>query len=173
MSTPSQSYQGPERRIDPDNRLSLDFHAPRALARFEDITPPEARRDAIATAKFREGDVMRDRLLRFVNRLDGRLSPEQQEFLDTTSEQYDTGFSAWKSTFQISDKDLMTLASKDAVMQWAATVSQKLFKASGKWRTSSQTPSRYASLKTHADYGPAPNGARTDEWLHRMGSWKR
>ncbi len=122
MSTPSQSYQGPERRIDPDNRLSLDFHAPRALARFEDITPPEARRDAIATAKFREGDVMRDRLLRFVNRLDGRLSPEQQEFLDTTSEQYDTGFSAWKSTFQISDKDLMTLASKDAVMQWAATV---------------------------------------------------
>ncbi len=66
--------------------------------------------------------VVRSKAVALLSKLEGRTSPEQQEFMDQTSEQYDTGFATWKSTFQISDKDLTTLAKKDDVMQWAATV---------------------------------------------------
>lgn len=46
----------------------------------------------------------------------------KQELLDHTTKQYDEGYEAWKSTFQLSAKDLMNLAKKDDVMKWAATV---------------------------------------------------
>lgn len=41
-------------RFDPENRLGLEFHAPRtALRLFDGITDPEERRAAIMGASFR------------------------------------------------------------------------------------------------------------------------
>ncbi|MBP7898517.1 hypothetical protein KAZ92_01035 [Candidatus Gracilibacteria bacterium] len=80
------------------------------------------RPDDLATNPIIPDEVVRAKTIALFNRLEGLVSPEQQEFMDRTSEQYDTGFAAWKSIFQISAKDLTTLAKKDDVMKWAATI---------------------------------------------------
>lgn len=53
MST--ETYTG--RRIDSKNRMGLDFHAGRALTRFQNITDPEGKRAAIRSANFRNTGV--------------------------------------------------------------------------------------------------------------------
>ncbi len=80
------------------------------------------RPDDLATSPIIPDATVRSKTVALFDRLEGRTSPEQQEFMDHTAEQYDAGFAAWKSIFQISAKDLTTLAKKDDVMKWAATV---------------------------------------------------
>lgn len=80
------------------------------------------RPDDLATNPVIPDEVVRSKTIALFNRLEGRVSPEQQEFMDLTAEQHDAGIVAWKSTFQLSAKDLTSLAKKDDVMKWAATV---------------------------------------------------
>lgn len=83
---------------------------------------PEAEEGNLATSIIIPDDAVRSRAVALLNKLEGRVSPEQEKLMDQTSEQYDVGFAAWKSTFQLPHDALKTLASKDTVMQWAATV---------------------------------------------------
>lgn len=66
------------------------------------------------------------------------LSPVQQrdlsqELLDTTSAQYDQAYQNWKATFELPTRYLSTLAKKDDVMKWAATVPQETIQALQKY----------------------------------------
>jgi hypothetical protein len=88
------SKENPIAHIDPENRMGLPFHAARALDRRKDGDPngekefesldPEARREAIKTARFKEGDEMKNRLLQMLDRLEGKLDPEKMEQLKNT-----------------------------------------------------------------------------------------
>lgn len=94
--------QSPERRIDPDNKLGLDFHAPRTLGRkaadgvpeFEGLAP-DARRKAISTAFFREGDTMRNKLTQYLDQIEGVKTPEQVELLNELIAQYESSVATW------------------------------------------------------------------------------
>lgn len=99
----TQEHQ--ERRIDPENRMSIkDFHAPRALGRneFEGLTG-EKRREAIKNPKtrFREGDEMRTILLGMLDRIEGVRNPEQQQLLDNLMGQRDEAASVWTEKFHL------------------------------------------------------------------------
>jgi hypothetical protein len=97
-------------RIDPENRLGLDFHAARALGRkrkdgqpeFENLDPV-ARRDAVKNATFREGEPMRAKLLQVLDRLDG--TPEQLEFLAAIEAQFAAALAVWTEKFPISTEN--------------------------------------------------------------------
>lgn len=69
----AELYEGPERRIDPENKLSLVVHAGRALNRFRG---PDA--ENIDTAAFREGEPMRIEVRRLLDQIEGKLTPEQR-----------------------------------------------------------------------------------------------
>lgn len=119
MSTPSQSYQGPERRIDPDNKLGLDFHAPRALARFENLDPA-ARRQAIATADFREGDTMRHKLTRYLDQIKGVRTPEQLKLISNLEAQYAAALADWEGKIDVTDAP-----TKERVAAWLNNLSSE------------------------------------------------
>lgn len=95
-------------RIDPENRMGLEWHAARVLGRKkEDGTPefeglnPEARREAIQNATFREGDEVRNTLLRVLDRIEGVRTPEQQQLLDSLMGQRQQVASVWTEKFPI------------------------------------------------------------------------
>lgn len=82
-------------RIDSENSLGLNFHAPRALRRFEGITDTEARRVAVGESKFRnlgthkrESGEMRLRLLQMIDRIEGKLIPDQLKLYELVSTQF-------------------------------------------------------------------------------------
>ena len=97
-------------RLDPDNRMGLEFHAPRALGRKkEDGTPefeglePQARLEAVDKASFRQvdADATRNRLKGMLNRIDGVRTPEQQAFLDRLMGQREAAACVWKEKYPI------------------------------------------------------------------------
>ena len=126
----SSSYQGPENRIDPDNKMGLDFHAARALSRkntdgnpeFANLSP-EARREAIANpkTKFRKPE-MRTKLLQYLNRLESVRTQEQLELIATIEAQYDAASSDWKNKENI---DMAGFPTKERVTQWANNLSSE------------------------------------------------
>lgn len=88
----------PERteRIDPQNRMGIDFHAGRAFQTRFEVLPPDQRRAAIELAPFRnkkahegEREKFQRALLAILNRLEGRRTPEQEQLLTLLSGQID------------------------------------------------------------------------------------
>lgn len=62
------------------------------------------------------------------------VSPEpvtlpREELLDLLTTQYDMNHAAWRAAFELDKKDLETLAKKDTVMRWAATLPLKTITA--------------------------------------------
>lgn len=123
-------------RIDPENRLGIDFHAGRALSRkgkdgkpvFENLDPV-ARRAAIEGATFRnkgvyleEAGKMRAAMLRMLNRLEGRRTPEQEAILKALGGQIDLALKVWKGKPGIDMKEAPT----DVAMQtWIDGLSEQ------------------------------------------------
>jgi hypothetical protein len=114
-------------RIDPENRLGLDFHAARALGRkrkdgqpeFENLDPA-ARREAVKNATFREGGPMRAKLLQVLDRLDG--TPEQLEFLAAIEAQFAAALAVWTEKFPISTENAPT---PEGLTKWLASLSDE------------------------------------------------
>lgn len=83
-------------RFDQENRLGLEFHAPRtALRLFNGVADPEARRTAVVGAIFREqgahaGEAvaMRTKLLQMLDRVEGKLTPEQLRLMELVKAQF-------------------------------------------------------------------------------------
>lgn len=97
-------------RIDPNNRLGIDRHAARALMRkgkdgnpeFENLDPA-ARRAAIEKTTFRntgahlgEAENMRATMLRILDRLEGRRTPEQERLLKLLRGQAEGARKVWE-----------------------------------------------------------------------------
>lgn len=123
----SQERQIP--RLDPENHMWLDFHAGRALRRFEHIADTEERRAAIQTASFRntsahvgEAERMRIKILTLLDQVEGKRTPEQSELLRGLLGQYGEAVSVWEETFPI---DTQNAPSKVAVDEWLNSLSAK------------------------------------------------
>lgn len=99
-------------RLDPANRMGIDFHAVRTLeSRFGKTGDPEERRAAIESASFRntgahegEEEKMRGRLLALLDRLEGKLTPEQLRLKALVEGQYDGEFDVFKR-FEIYNRE--------------------------------------------------------------------
>lgn len=104
--------------IDPENKMGFDFHAARALGRrsrdnpaileFESITDPEARREAVMRAKFRdrgvhtgEAEQTRAAILRILDRLEGRRTPEQERLLQLLESQIEAAALVWTEKYPL------------------------------------------------------------------------
>lgn len=123
-------------RLDSANRLGVDFHAARAFGRkrkdgspeFENLDPA-ARRAAIEGATFRnkeahlgEATQMRAAILRILNRLEGRRTPEQEQLLKLLSGQIEGARKVWEGKSGID----MTQAPAAAAMQtWINGLSEQ------------------------------------------------
>lgn len=111
----------PEHRIDSENRMDLDWHAARALRRivkgsdgmleFEGFSGEE-RRDAIMNpaTSFREGDAMREALLKAFDRIESVRTPEQQKLLDFLLSQCEQAALVWAEKFPLKFKGVPSKA---------------------------------------------------------------
>lgn len=113
-------------RLDSEGRMGLDFHATRALRRFEHIQNPVERALAIADKKtmFREGDIMRTRLLGFLDQID-YLQPtaNQLKFVDSLVSQSKEATSVWKHPFWIYVQQVSP--TEDHVRKWLTSLSSQ------------------------------------------------
>ncbi|MFA7278129.1 MAG: hypothetical protein WC101_04060 [Candidatus Gracilibacteria bacterium] len=118
MSTP---YEGPENRIDPKNKLfTPDQEAARAFGRFEKLDPAD-RREAIATATFREGDTMRAKLTQYLDQIEGIKTPEQIELVNKVAAQYESSVATW-TKLKIPTEGIQT---KQEVTAWLNSLPAK------------------------------------------------
>lgn len=110
-------------RIDPENRFGIDFHAARALSRKEgkdgmpefESLDPVARRAAIEGAAFRnegahlgEAEKMRTAMLKMLDRLEGRRTPEQEHLLKLLIGQIEPALKVWQGKPGIDMKEAPT-----------------------------------------------------------------
>lgn len=115
-------------RLDPENRMGLNFHAARALSRKGKDGNPEfegvdsaARRAAIERAGFRnegahlgEAEKMRAAMLELLDRLEGRRTPEQARLLELLEDQADFAASVWTEK-----RPILNAPSKDQLIAGA------------------------------------------------------
>ncbi|MBI5152609.1 hypothetical protein HZA39_03675 [Candidatus Peregrinibacteria bacterium] len=113
------SQKTSERRIDPENLMGIDWHAPRALLRpeFQGLESAEARRAAISKPEttFREGDVMRRAIFRALDRIEGVRTPEQQKLLDSLMSQREQAADTWTKQYDLT-RLLKQVPSKEELM---------------------------------------------------------
>lgn len=102
-------------RIDPDNKLGADFHAARATERFRaDRMAIDGREpEALATAKFRDGDnvqEMRKKIQNYLDVISGVKSPEQIELLSNLEKQYYIASLVWTKLIPLDTTEMPTQA---------------------------------------------------------------
>lgn len=106
MSVETSSVACHERRLDPVNHMGLDWHAGRALGRFQHITDLGARREAITNADFRnrgvhagEVNAIRTKILKDLDLIEGRRTPEQKQLLKMLEAQVETAAGVWTERY--------------------------------------------------------------------------
>ncbi len=114
-------------RIDPNNRMGVDFHAARAFqTRFETL-PPDQRRAAMESATFRnkephkgESALFKRAVLAILDQLEGRLTPEQTELLLALGSQIEPALAVWQGKEGLDTKGA---PSKDGIQHWIDALS--------------------------------------------------